>query len=126
LMLALLVLSLAWQAMAQSFYELLLARLLFGFSLLCGQALLEIYLFAHARHSPHWYFSLASTVQHGGQLLAPLLAAWAVLAWGLTAPFWLAASILGVSALAIYWGLSARTFLQVQRSSEHAPRTLID
>jgi DHA1 family multidrug resistance protein-like MFS transporter len=116
LMLATLVLSLVWQAMAQSFYQLLLARLLFGFSLLFAQALLEIYLFAHAQHSPHWYFSLASTVQHGGQLLAPLLAAWVVLAWGLTAPFWLAASILGVSALGIYWGLSAKSFLQAQRS----------
>ena len=116
LMLAMLVLSLVWQAMAQGFYQLLVARLLFGFSLLCAQALLEIYLFAHAQHSPHWYFSLASTVQHGGQLLAPLLAAWVVLAWGLTAPFWLAASIFSLSALVIYWGLSATSFLHAQRS----------
>lgn len=115
-MLATLVLSLAWQAVAASVYQLLLARMLFGFSLLSAQAVLEMYLFAHAQHSPHWYFSLASTVQHGGQLLAPLLAAWVVLIWGLSAPFWLAASILSISALAIYWGLSTRPALQAQRS----------
>lgn len=117
LMLVLLTLSLAWQALAQGFYELVAARMLFGFSMLFGQALLEMYLFANAEHSPHWYFSLASTVQHAGQLLAPLLAAWVVLVWGLAAPFWLAALILVGSGLAIYWGLSAHTAsLSLQRS----------
>lgn len=117
LMLLLLTLSLAWQAFAQGFYELVAARMLFGFSMLLGQALLEMYLFAHAADSPHWYFSLSSTVQHAGQLLAPLLAAWVVLGWGLAAPFWLAALILAGSGLAIYWGLSAHTAsLPLQRS----------
>jgi DHA1 family multidrug resistance protein-like MFS transporter len=111
-LLGLLVSSLVWQAMATDIYALFAARMLFGLSMLLGQALLELYLFSNAAHSPHWYFGLASSVQHAGQLLAPLCAAVLVGLYGLTAPFWLAAAVLVFSGLWVFIGLSQRPSLQ--------------
>ncbi|WP_410211758.1 MFS transporter [Aquirhabdus sp.] len=119
-MLGLLVISLAWQALAQSIYSLFAARVIFGFSMLLGQALLENHLFTNASSSPHWYFSLTTVVQNSGQLFAPLLAAWVVAWYGLTAPFWLAALLFGISFSLVYYGLSLRQFSKTtpQISSE--------
>ena len=107
-LLTLLILSLLGQALASHISLLFLSRMLFGLSLLLAQAQLELYLFQNAAHSPHWYFSLASTTQHAGQLLAPLAAALVVGIYGLVAPFWLAAAILLISFIFISIGLNAQ------------------
>lgn len=107
-LLGLLVLSLLGQALASHISLLFLSRMLFGLSLLLAQAQLELYLFQNAAHSPHWYFSLASTTQHAGQLLAPLAAALVVGIYGLVAPFWLAAAILLISFIFISIGFNAQ------------------
>ncbi|WP_051526499.1 MFS transporter [Alkanindiges illinoisensis] len=107
-LLGLLVMSLLGQALASHISLLFLARMLFGLSLLLAQTQLELYLFQNAAHSPHWYFSLASTTQHAGQLLAPLAAALVVGIYGLAAPFWLAAFILLLSFIFIAVGLNDR------------------
>lgn len=107
-LLTLLILSLLGQALASHISLLFLSRMLFGLSLLLAQAQLELYLFQNAAHSPHWYFSLASTTQHAGQLLAPLAAALVVGIYGLVAPFWLAAAILLISFMFISIGLNAQ------------------
>lgn len=107
-LLTLLRLSLLGQALASHISLLFLSRMLFGLSLLLAQAQLELYLFQNAAHSPHWYFSLASTTQHAGQLLAPLAAALVVGIYGLVAPFWLAAAILLISFIFISIGLNAQ------------------
>lgn len=123
-MLGLLVLSLIGQAWSSHISTLFLSRMLFGLSMLLAQAQLEMYLFQHAQHSPHWYFSLSSTTQHAGQLVAPLCAAWVVGLYGLVAPFWLAAAVLFVSFLFVSVGLKAQFI--AERSISNDRRIITD
>ncbi|MCJ8167726.1 MFS transporter [Atopomonas sediminilitoris] len=104
----LMALSLLAQALSDSFVSLLVARLLFGATLLLAQASLELHLFEGAGADVHWQYSLASVVQNLAQLIAPLLAA-SLVAWhSLNSPFLVAALVLLLTLLiAHYWVFAA-------------------
>jgi len=98
--LCLLIGSLSLQGLTPYLSVLILARVVYGFSLAVTQAALELQLFSSSTaKSLHFNYSLATSFANVGHLGAPLLASWLVSTSNLTAPFLAAATICCVSLL---------------------------
>ncbi|WP_227935542.1 MFS transporter [Alkalihalobacillus deserti] len=92
LALAVLSISLILQGVTTSFIVLAIGRIFYGFFLAIAQSALELYLFNKSSNHMQVY-TVASSFQNAGLLVAPLLASTSVISYNLAAPFVFAGAI---------------------------------
>lgn len=93
LALSVLSISLILQGMTSSLLVLCIGRIFYGFFLAVAQSALEIYLFNKSNNQLHVNYTIASSFQNAGLLIAPLLASSSVISYNLAAPFVFAGAI---------------------------------
>ncbi|MFC0468999.1 MFS transporter [Halalkalibacter kiskunsagensis] len=85
--LGVLAISLMLQGMTSSLLVLCIGRVFYGFFLAIAQSALELYLFNNSTNQLHVNYTIASSFQNGGLLVAPLLASTSVSSYNLATPF---------------------------------------
>ncbi|WP_332697180.1 MFS transporter [Halalkalibacter lacteus] len=85
--LGILAISLMLQGMTSSLLVLCIGRSMYGFFLAIAQSALELSLFNNSSNQLHVNYTIASSFQNGGLLVAPLLASTSVSSYNLATPF---------------------------------------
>ncbi|WP_100404186.1 MFS transporter [Bacillus solitudinis] len=85
--LGVLAISLILQGMTSSLLVLCIGRSIYGFFLAIAQSALELYLFNKSSNQLHVNYTIASSFQNAGLLVAPLLASMTVSSYNLAMPF---------------------------------------
>ncbi|WP_088104101.1 MFS transporter [Halalkalibacter urbisdiaboli] len=97
--LAVLAISLTLQGLATSLLVLCISRVVYGFFLALAQSALELYLFHKSKNQLSVNYTIASSFQNAGLLVAPLLASSSVHSYSLGAPLVFAGVISAVTLL---------------------------
>jgi MFS family permease len=98
--LGVLAISLMLQGMTSSLLVLCIGRIFYGFFLAIAQSALELYLFQKSSNQLHVNYTIASSFQNAGLLVAPLLASTSVSLYTLATPFVFAGFICLLTLLA--------------------------
>ncbi|RKL68145.1 MFS transporter [Salipaludibacillus neizhouensis] len=91
--LGILAISLTLQGMTNSLLVLCIGRAFYGFFLAIAQSTLELYLFQKSSNQLNVNYTIASSFQNAGLLVAPLLASTSVVTYNLAAPLVVAGAI---------------------------------